>query len=182
MKGIDLLPQETAKPRRSRLSWITGLIVVSLFVFALSFLYTAKTTELNRAMEVLSTLESDFAGYAWIDEELVRTGKRKKDIDSKIESATVELEDHLPTDEILRKLPDLMPEGVRLVQFSLADDGRILFSGEATALSRVAGLVVSLEQFDLIDDVKLLKATRVRESDKTFEFETTGKLSPTGGD
>ncbi len=181
MKGVNLLPQETAKPRRSRLSWITGLIIVSLFVFAMSFLYTTKTTQLNRAREVLSTLESDFHGYAWIDEELIRTGKRKKDIDSKLKSAEAEIEPHLSFDDILGKLPGLMPAGVRLVQLSLANDGTILFHGEAIALSGVAGFVISMEQSDLIDDVKLLKAIRPNEPDEIFRFETTGKLSPVGG-
>ena len=151
-------------------------------MFSLSFLYTTKTTELNRAREVLSTLESDFAGYAWIDEELVLTKKLNKDMASELESAKAELENSLPTDKILRRLPGLMPEGVRLVQFSLTDNGIIMFHGEATSLSGVAGLVVSLEQSDLFDDIKLLKTTRVNESEKIYEFEATGKLSPTGGD
>lgn len=182
MKGVDLLPQEVTKPRRPALFSVTALVIISLFVLLVSFLYTAKTGELNRAKEALSILESDFAGFAWVEEELIKTGKRKKDIESKLELARKETENHLPLDEILRDLPGLMPQGVRLTRLSLADEGRVLFYAETTALSRAAGLGVSLEQSGMFHDVKLLKITRVNEVDGIYKLEATGKLSPIGGD
>lgn len=182
MKGIDLLPEEIAKPKRPGLFWVTALVIVSLFVFGLSFLYTVKTRELKLAEEALSTLESDFSGYAWIEEELIEAGKRKKDIESKLELARRETKTGLPADEILKELSELMPKGVRLARVSLANDAKILFHAEATGLSQAAGLVVSLDKSALFEDVKLLKVTKVNEEDEIFKLEATGKLSPIGGD
>ena len=182
MKGVDLLPEEVAKPKHPGLFRVTALIIVSLFVFGLSFLYTVKTVELKRAQEALSILESDFAGYAWIEEELIETRKLKKDIESKLELARAETETGLPIDEILKELPELMPEGVRLARVSMANDGEIRFHAEATGLSQAAGLVVSLDKSSLFDDVKLLKVTKANEVDEIFKLEATGKLSPIGGD
>lgn len=182
MKGVDLLPQEVAKPKRPALFSITALVMISLFVFFVAFIYTAKTEELNRAEEALSILESDFAGFAWVEEELTRTGKSKKDIESKLELARKETENRLPVGAILKDLPGLIPQGVRLTQLSLASEGRALFYAEATALSQAARLGISLEQSGMFHDVKLLKVTRINEVDGIYKLEATGKLSPTGGD
>jgi len=57
----------------------------------------------------------------------------------------------------------------------------VLFYAETTALSRAAGLGVSLEQSGMFHDVKLLKITRVNEVDGIYKLEATGKLSPIGG-
>lgn len=182
MKGVDLLPQEVAKPERPRLFRVTALVIISLFVLGLSFFYTVKTSELKRAQETLSVLESDFAGYAWIEDELIETRKLKKDIEAKLELARRDTETGLPADEILKELSELMPRGVRLAQVSLGNDGKILFHAESTGLSQAAGLVISLDKSHLFDDVKLLKVTKVNEADEIFKLEATGKLSPTGGD
>jgi len=181
MKGVDLLPQEVAKPKHPALFGVTALVIILFFVLFMSFLYSFKSAELDRGKEALSILESDFAGFAWIEEELVLTAKLKKDIQSKLELARKETENPLPVDGILRNLPGLMPQGVRLTRLSLADEGRVLFYAETTALSRAAGLGVSLEQSGMFRDVKLLKVTRVNEVDGTYKLEATGKLSPIGG-
>jgi hypothetical protein len=182
MKGVDLLPQGVAKPKSPALFSVTALVIISLFVLLISFLYTAKTGELNRAREALSILESDFAGFRWVEEELASTRKRKKDVESKLELAMKETENPLPADRILKDLPALMPQGVRLVQLSLASEGRVLFHAEATALSQAAGLGISLDQSGMFHDLKLQKVTRVNEVDGIYRLEATGKLSPIGGD
>lgn len=182
MKGVNLLPQDAAKPRRSESFGVVTLIMVSLFVFTSSFLYSAKTAELAQAREALLTLESDFASYTWIDEELVRARKAEKDMESRLKSATTEIENRLPASEVLSELPRLMPKGARLTQVALGSEGKALFHGEAGAISAAAGLVISLEKSGLFEDVTLLKVTRGSESDGVFKFEATGKLSPAGGD
>jgi hypothetical protein len=182
MRGVDLLPKEVAKPKRPSLFGVTAVATILFFVLIMSSLYMVKTAQLNRAQEAFAVLESDFLDFAWIDEELIRTAKSKKDIESKVELARKETENPLPVDRILKELPGLMPQGVRLVQFSLASEGRILCHAEATTLSQAAGLAISLEQSGMFHDVKLLKVTRVNDAGGTYKLDATGKLSPRGGD
>ena len=46
MKGVDLLPQEVAKPKHPALFGVTALVIILFFVLFMSFLYSFKSAEL----------------------------------------------------------------------------------------------------------------------------------------
>ncbi|MDI7246020.1 MAG: PilN domain-containing protein [Bacillota bacterium] len=182
MKGIDLLPSGLPRPPRTSPLRIMAATSVCAFVLVVVLLYVVKAQEVADLRRSLKAQEEDYARYAWLDRDIQETRKSKDEVLAKLASARKQVDGGLPAQEILGNLSRLIPAGVRLVQFGLADDGKATIDGEAASLEAVASLMLTLEESDLFEDVRLTGARRAGESAGLLAFQAQATLSGTGGE
>ncbi len=181
MTGINLLPSERARPRRTASFRLAVTAAVCVFSFSASLLYTLKARQVDELRGVLEAEERAYAGYVWLERDTQRTQKAGEEIAARLAAAGEQVARGLPARDILRRLPQIMPERVWLVEFALADDGKARISGEAASLKDVAAFLVSLDASDLFEGVNLLRAARSEESG-FVSFQAEAALSRSRGD
>ncbi|MGE5571926.1 MAG: PilN domain-containing protein [Bacteroidota bacterium] len=182
MKGVDLLPPGLPRPPRTSILRIALATVPFVFVLTAICLYALRSSEIEALRSTLKTQEEDYARYAWLDRDIQETRKSRDEMLAKLAAARKQVGAGLPAKEILDNLSRLVPAGVRLVQFGLADDGRAMIDGEATSLEAVASLMLTLEESDLFEDVRLTGARRAGESAGLLAFQAQATLSGRGGE
>jgi len=182
LKGVDLLPPGLPKPPRTSALRIVAAASVCAFVLVAVLLYVVKAQEVADLRRSLKAQEEDYARYAWLDHDIQETRKSKDEVLARLAAATQQVEGGLPAQEILGDLSRLLPRGVRLVQFTLADDGKAMIDGEAASLEAVASLMLALEDSDLFDDVRLARTGRAGENEGLLAVQAQATLSRTGGE
>lgn len=182
MKGVDLLPPGIPKPPRTSALRIVVAASVCAFVLVAVLIYVAKAQEIAGLRRSLKTQQEDYARYAWLDRSIDETRKRRDEALAKLSAAKRQVEAGLPAQEILEVLPRFIPEGVRLGQFTLGNDGKAVIDGEAASLEAVASLALALKDSGLFEDVWLARTSRADESASMFVFEAQATLARAGGE
>ncbi|MBC7082195.1 MAG: PilN domain-containing protein [Firmicutes bacterium] len=182
MKGVDLLPPGLPKPPRTSALRIAVATAVFTFVLAASFLYTVRALEIEELRCALKAQEEDYARYAWLDRDIQATRKSKDEVLARLAAARKQVNGGLPAQEILENLSRLLPAGVRLVQFTLTDDGKARVDGEAASLEAVASLMLALGDSGLFKDVQLAGVSRTGEGTDVLAFQAQATLSRAGGE
>ncbi len=182
MKGVDLLPPGLPRPPRTSALRIAVATAVCVFVVVTVLLYVVKAHEVADLRRSLEAQEEDHARYAWLDRDIQETRKSRDEVLARLAAARKQVDSGLPAQEILGDLSQLLPEGVRLVQFGLADDGKAIIDGEAVSLEAVASLMLALGESGLFEDVRLARAGRIGDSAGLLAFQAQATLSRTGGE
>jgi Tfp pilus assembly protein PilN len=144
-------------------------------------LYAMKAQEIAHLSRAVQAREEEYARYSWLDRDIQETRKRKDELLARIASARGQVQSGLPAREILGALPHALPSGVRLVQFTLAGDGKTVMEGEATSLEAVASFMLSLEDTRMFENARLASVTRISERAGLFVFHAMATLSGAGG-
>lgn len=181
MRSVNLLPSDLPRPRRTSFLRVAVATVACAFLFGTSLLYTLKAEEVKELRRKVESEEAEYAAHAWLDRDAERTRKTRDEMLARLESAKRQTGAGLPVQDILARLPQVMPEGVWLVQFALADGGKSRVEGEARSLAVVASFLLSLEGSDYFEDVHLLQVSRSTESG-LLAFQAEAQLTREEGD
>ncbi len=180
MRSINLLPSDVPRPPRTSLARIVAATLACVCLFGGSLAYTFEAQEVARLRATLRAREDEYAAYAWLDGDAKRTREATGEMTARLEAARKQVQVGLPVQDILSRLPSVMPAGSWLVQFALADGGRARIDGEARSLETIASFILSLEASGRFKDARVLRVSRSDESG-LLAFEAEAQLSPIGG-